>query len=70
METAHRDRDVNSHLQLSHLDPTIIIDQTVTISPLGLEELGTLDYNLRQLDTLAGMDLLGDDIDASTEAEN
>lgn len=57
-------------MQLSHLDAPIFIGKVVTISPLSLEELGTLDDDLRQLDALAGVDLLGDDIDAGAEAED
>lgn len=57
-------------MQLSHLDAPIFIGKVVSISPLSLEELGTLDDDLRQLDAFARVYLLGDNIDAGAEAED
>ena len=42
----------------------------IAVTPLGIKELGTIDHNLCQLDALACVYFLGDDTDASAEAED
>ena len=58
---------VHSHLR--HLHSTVLVGKMVVVSPLSLQELGTLDDNLGQLDALAGAELLGDRVDSSTQPE-
>ena len=63
-------RRKNLHLKLGYLNTAIFIVQLVAIPPLGVAELWALDNDLAQLDALAGLDILSDDIDASSQAKD
>lgn len=58
------------HLKLRHFDTTPFRSQVEAITPLGLEKLRAVNNDLAELDALAGRDMAGDDVDASTEAEH
>ena len=57
-------------LQLSHLDAAAVIDHVVAVSPSGVEELGALHNNLGEMHARAGVYLLGQDVDARTQAKD
>lgn len=58
------------HLELGDLDAAVVVGEVVAVAPLGVEELRALDDNLGQVDARAGVDFLGDDVDAGAEAED
>ena len=61
---------VGLRLQLGDLDAAVHINGMVAISPSGIEKLRALDHNLREMDTLAGGYLLGEHMDAGTQAKD
>lgn len=58
------------HVQLGDGDAAVVRGEVVAISPLAVGELWAVDDNLAELDTRAGGNDLGDDIDAGIEAED
>lgn len=57
-------------MQLRDLDAAAVFDEVIAEPPGGVEELGTLDDNLREMDACASWYLLGQDVDASTQAKD
>jgi hypothetical protein len=62
--------DRGSRLQLGDLNAATVLGEAVAVAPVGVEELGTLDDYLREMDTRAGGYLLGKDVDAGAQAED
>lgn len=58
------------HLELGDFDAAVVVGEVVAVAPLGVEELRAFDDNLGQVDARAGVDFLGDDVDAGAEAED
>lgn len=57
-------------MQLSDFYATILIGQVVAVPPLSVEELRALDRDFGELDTIAGLDLGGDNRDSRIETED
>jgi hypothetical protein len=60
----------DAHVQLGDFDAAVIFGKVVAVAPLGFEELRALDYDLGEVHALAGVDLLGNDVDAGAESED
>lgn len=56
-------------LQLGDLGATAIFNKVVAVPPGGAEELGTLHNDLGEMDACTCLYLLGEDVDAGTQAK-
>lgn len=57
-------------MEMGHFDAAVVVSEVVAVAPLGVEELRALDDDLGQVDARAGVDFLGDHVDAGAEAED
>ena len=62
--------EVLSPLQLSNFDTSIVLRQVIAIVPRSITELRTLDDNLRELHARAGVNVIDEDMNASTKTKH
>ena len=60
----------HGRLQLSDLDATAIFGEMIAILPGGIQKLRALHNNFAEMDAGAGVYLLGENVDAGTQAKD